>query len=245
MKTQHTSFYTTSIWIMMLCAVTSFSQNNTVAKDSAVYKQNYGLRLGGDLSKLVKSFLDDDYKGFEVSGDYRLTKKLYLAGEMGIEEKTTSSDYLITTAKGSYFKAGVDYNLYTNWLDMENMIYGGFRTGLSSFSQTVDSFTVYNTDQYWQQQFTDNPNQDFKGLSAIWVELVFGIKAQVLNHLYMGFNVQLKGMITQDEPENFANLYVPGFNKVYDSGRIGAGFGYYISYLIPIYKKNKVVAPQE
>jgi hypothetical protein len=57
--------------------------------------------------------------------------------------------------------------------------------------------------------------------------------------------VQLKGMITNDEPENFANLWVPGFNKIYDSGRIGVGFGYNISYLIPIYKKNKVLTPLE
>jgi hypothetical protein len=169
-----------------------------------------------------------------------LTKKLYLAGELGIEEKTTSEDYLTTTAKGSYFKAGVDYNSYINWLDMENMIYGGFRVGLSSFSQTLNSFTVYNTNQYWLQQFTDNPNMEFKGLSAIWAELIVGIKVETINNLYVGFNFQLKGMITNDEPDNFANLYVPGFNKIYDSGRLGTGFGYTISYLIPIYKKNKV-----
>lgn len=242
MKKQHTSFYIISVLIMMLCSVTSFSQDQTVANDSVIFKQSYGLRLGGDISKLVKSFLDDDYKGFEVNGDYRLTKKLYLAGELGIEEKTTKEDYLTTTAKGSYFKAGVDYNTYTNWLNMENMIYGGFRVGLSSFSQTLNSFTVYNTDQYWQQQYSDNPNLEFKGLSAIWAEIIFGIKVETFNNLYIGFNFQLKGMITHDEPENFANLYVPGFNKIYDSGRLGAGYGYSISYLIPIYKKNKVEA---
>jgi hypothetical protein len=245
MKIRLTSFYTISTLIFMLCTMTSFSQDNVVAKDSLVFKQNYGLRLGGDLSKLVRSFIEDEYTGFEVSGDYRLTKKLYLAGELGFEEKTTSAEYLTTTAKGSYLKAGADYNFYTNWLDMENMIYGGFRVGLSSFSQTLNSFTVYNTDQYWQQQYADNPNLEFNGLSAIWVELVAGIKVEVLNNLYAGFNVQLKGLITQDEPENFANLHVPGFNKIYDSGRLGAGFGYNISYLIPIYKKNKVLAPTE
>lgn len=240
MKIQRTSFYIISLVIMMLCSVTSFSQDQTIANDSVIFKQSYGLRLGGDISKLFKSFLDDDYKGLEVNGDYRLTKKLYLAGELGIEEKTTSEDYLTTTAKGSYFKAGVDYNSYINWLDMENMIYGGFRVGLSSFSQTLNSFTVYNTNQYWQQQFTDNPNIEFKGLSAMWAELIVGIKVETINNLYVGFNFQLKGMITNDEPDNFANLHVPGFNKIYDSGRLGTGFGYTISYLIPIYKKNKV-----
>jgi len=231
--------------ILMLCSVTSFSQNEPVTQDSLVFKQNYGLRIGGDLSKLIRSFLDEDYKGFEVNGDYRLTKKLYLAGELGIEEKTTVSDYLNTTAKGSYFKAGVDYNSYTNWLDMENMIYGGFRVGVSAFSQTLNSYTVYNTDQYWEQQFTDYPDQEFKGLSAIWSEFIFGLKVEVFKHLYVGLNTQIKVMITQDEPENFANLHVPGFNKIYDSGRLGFGYGYNISYLIPIFKKNKVVPPPE
>jgi len=245
MKIRHISYSIISMMILMLCTVTSFSQNTAVAKDSLVFKQSYGLRLGGDLSKLVRSFLDENYTGFEVSGDYRLTKKLYLAGELGFEEKTTSAAYLTTTAKGSYLKAGADQNFYTNWLDMENMIYGGFRVGISSFSQTLNNFTIYNTDQYWQQQYADNPNREFSGLSAIWVELVAGIKAEVLNNLYLGFNVQLKGMITQDEPDNFANLHVPGFNKIYDSGRLGTGFSYNISYLIPIYKKNKVVAPAE
>ena len=245
MKTQRTSFYIISILIMMLCALTSYSQANSVAKDTAVFKQNYGLRLGGDIGKLVRSFLDDDYKGFEVNGDYRLTKKLYLAGELGIEEKITGTDYLNTTAKGSYFKVGVDYNSYTNWLDMENMIYGGFRAGLSTFSQTLNSFTVYNTDQYWNEQFTNSSSQEYTGLSAIWAELIFGIKVEVFNNLYVGLNGQLKVIITQDEPVNFANLYVPGFNKIYDSGRLGFGYGYNISYLIPIFKKDKVVVPED
>ena len=241
MKTQHISYYIISFFIMMFYGVTSFSQNNTVVQDTAVFKQSYGLRLGGDISKLARSFLDDKYKGFEVNGDYRLTKSLYLAGELGTEEMTTSTDYLNVTAKGSYFKAGADYNFYTNWLDMENLIYGGFRAGISSFSQTLNEFTIYNTDQYWQPQFSNSPDKQFKGLSAIWAELIFGLKAQVVSHLYVGFNVQLKAMITQDEPTNFANLSVPGFNKIYDSGRFGVGFGYNVSYLIPIYKKNKVV----
>jgi len=245
MKTQRTSYYIISLCIVMLWTVTSFSQNNAVVNDSVVYKLSYGLRLGGDLGKLVLSFIDNDYKGFEVNGDYRLTKKLFLAGELGTEEKTTSTDYLTTTGKGSYFKAGADYNFYTNWLDMENMIYGGFRAGIGAFSQTVSSFTVYNTDQYWHEQYTSDANREFKGLSAIWAELIVGLKAEVLNHLYVGLNLQIKGMITQDEPGNFANIWVPGFNKIYDSGRFGVGFGYNVSYLIPIYKKNKVVTQPE
>ena len=60
--------------------------------------------------------------------------------------------------------------------------------------------------------------------------------------MYLGFNVQLKGLINSSEPENFENLFIPGFNKTHDSGFFGYGFGYSLSYLIPIYKKEKTIA---
>jgi hypothetical protein len=245
MKQQHTLIFIISLIVLMLLPITSFSQSETKEKDTLIYKQKYGLRLGGDLSKLVRSFIDDEYKGFEINGDYRFSKNLYIAGELGAEEKTVTNAFLDLTATGTYFKAGVDYNLYKNWLDMENMIYSGFRIGASSFSQKRNSFTVYNTDQYWNGQFTSHATEEFNGLTALWAELIFGIKAQVISNIYIGLNVQLKGMITQDEPNDFENLYVPGFNKTYDSGRFGIGFGYNVSYLIPIYKKDKKVITEE
>ena len=214
------------------------AQNDSIVNDSIVYKQKYGLRLGGDLNKLVRSFVNDDYKGFEINADYRITKNLYVAGELGTEEKTTETDYLKTITSGSYFKAGADINVYENWFGMENLIFMGLRTGLATFKQERNAYTVYNTDQYWDQ-FSTTESTEFSGLSAIWVELVVGVKAEVFNNIYVGFNAQLKRLISDDQPSNFENIYIPGFNKTYDSANIGVGFSYNISYLIPLYKKDK------
>ncbi|MEO6348286.1 MAG: DUF6048 family protein [Aquaticitalea sp.] len=246
MKHKHKLFFVISLLLLMLVPTTSFSQlENQTEQDTIIYKQKYGLRLGIDISKPVRSFLDDNYTGLEIMGDYRLTKDIYLAGELGTEEHTDITDYLNVTAKGSYFKAGVDYNFYQNWLDMENMIYGGFRVGVSSFNQTLNSYTVYNTDQYYNEPYTVTDSKEFNGLSAIWAEMIIGMKVEIFNNLYVGINAQLKGRITEDQPENFGNLYIPGFNKVYDSGRFGVGFGYNVSYLIPIYKKDKKVTVEK
>ena len=84
---QHISIFIISLIFLMVLPLTSFAQEET-ANDTIEVKQKYGLRLGGDIGKLARSFIDDDYTGFEISGDYRLTKKLYLAGELGTEEKT-------------------------------------------------------------------------------------------------------------------------------------------------------------
>lgn len=230
----------------MLWTLTSFSQEtNKKTIDTITYKQKYGLRLGVDVYKPFRTFTNDNYTGFEINGDYRLTKRLYLAGEIGTEERTTTTDYLDVTAKGSYFKAGFDFNFYRNWLDMENMMYGGFRVGVSSFSQTLNNYTIYNTDQYYEDPATILESEEFNGLSSLWAELILGMKVEVLNNIYIGVNVQLKGRITEDQPENFGNLHIPGFNKVFDSGRFGVGFGYNLSYLIPIYNKDKKVTVEK
>ena len=243
MKQKHIlTYFISSITLVLLFCVSANAQNDSItntAKDSIKIKEKYGVRVGGDIGKLVRSFVDDDYTGFEVSADYRLKKRLYIAGELGFDEKVTNSDYLNVTSSGSYLKAGIDYNLYQNWLDMDNMIYSGFRIGASTFSQKLNSYTIYNTDQYWSPQFTSTDLKEFNGLTAIWVELIIGIKAELFNNLYLGLNLQLKVLASETEPNNFENLYIPGFNKTFDSTRIGVGYGYTLSYRIPLYKKDK------
>ena len=237
MKLQLMLKYTISTFCLLLVCTTTLAQTDSIPSDSLRYTQKYGLRLGGDMSKLVRTFLDEDYSGFEINGDYRLTRTLYVAGEIGFEENTTSNDQLNSTANGSYFKGGIDYNMYKNWLGMENMIYAGFRVGAASFKQTLNSYTIYQTNQSWPPT-TVNSGEEFNGLSAIWGELIIGIKAEVFNNVYVGLNAQLKGRITEKEPNNFENIFIPGFGRTYDSGSFGIGFGYNISYLIPLFKKE-------
>ena len=243
MQPKHTlTSFISLLSLFMLFCVSVHAQNDSIVKaknDAIKQEQKYGIRIGGDLGKLVRTVLDDDYKGFEIMADFRLTKRWYIAGEIGAEERTLSNDYLNNTASGTFFKAGADYNSYTNWFGMHNMIYGGFRIGASTFSQTLNSYAVYSQNQYWTPQFSSNEAIKFSGLSALWAEFIIGIKAEVLPNLFIGINAQLKSLISEDQPENFENIYIPGFNRTYDSGKFGVGYGYNISYLIPLFKKNK------
>ncbi|MEC3908580.1 DUF6048 family protein [Tamlana sp. 2201CG12-4] len=244
MNWKHTSIlHTSSLILMFAFCVTLSAQNdsivNPVKKDSTATKLKYGLRIGADIGKILRSSFDDDYTGFEIIGDFRLKERLYIAGEIGVEEKNTVTDYLNITSKGSYLKAGIDYNMYDNWLDMDNMVFAGFRIGASTFSHDLNNFTVYTTNQYWAPQFTSDVKQEFSGLTAFWAEIILGIKAELLTNLYMGLNVQLKFLASETVPENFENVYIPGFNKTYDSSSIGVGYSYTLSYRIPLYKKDK------
>lgn len=121
---------------------------------------------------------------------------------------------------------------------MDNMVYTGFRLGFSSFSQELNNYTIYNTNQYWLPQYSSSDLQEFNDLTAVWAEVLLGMKIELFNNLYAGVNVQLKFLVTETEPDNFQNVYIPGFNKTYDSNSIGVGFGYTLSYRIPLYKKD-------
>ena len=214
---------------------------NAQKKDTTkvVYPERYGLRVGVDLHRLTKSFYDDNYKGLEVVADYRLTRRYYIAGEIGNEEKTVDDDRLNFTTKGTYFKVGFDYISFENWLDMENMIYVGMRYGVSSFSQTRNSYKIYDPTNYYGETIITS-GEKFSGLNASWIEVIGGVKAELFNNLYLGFSLRLNYLVSNKRPENFDNLYIPGFNRTYD-GKFGAGLNYTISYFIPIYKKNKEV----
>lgn len=232
--------------MLLFSTIALAQEKEDKAKDTLVYKQKYGLRIGADLSKLARTFLDDDYTGFELMGDYRLTKKMYLAGEIGNEERTLNNEVLSNTTKGSYFKAGIDINLFKNWLEMENLIYVGFRVGASTFSQTRNNYNLYNVNnQYWDEQIIINESEEFSGLAAIWGEVQIGFKAEVFTNLFAGLNVQLKFLGSDTELDDYENLYIPGFNRTYDSSRFGAGFGFNIAYLVPIFKKDKIVVQEK
>ena len=234
MKIKHMLKYYISIILLFHSYISLFSQTKT---DSISFKNKFGLRVGVDLGKILNSAFNDDYDGIEINADLRILKNIYISSEIGTEKKIITNDYISTESKGNYLKVGGDYNMYTNWLGMDNLIYAGFRIGFSNFSQTVNNYTIYDVNnQIWGQTTSYNPiiNED---LNALWMELVIGIKTQVLNNLFLGFNVQLKNLISEKTNNNIDNVSIPGFNRTYDSSSLGSGFSYSISYLVPIIKK--------
>lgn len=203
-----------------------------------VKKDRYGVRVGADLYKLTRGFYDSNYKGIELVGDYRLTKKYYIAAELGSEDKTTEDDRLNTTTKGTYLKVGFDYNAYENWLDMENIISIGLRGGFSTFNHELNSYKIYNPNPYWGELPWVASGKTYNGLTAGWIEVVAGLKVKVYNNIFVGFSLRMNTLVYDKKPSNdFENLYIPGFNRTYN-GNFGAGFNYTVTYFVPLYKKT-------
>ena len=230
--------YFSKIIFLLLIGFSANAQQTEPVQDTVEYKEKYGIRLGVDLSKPLRTLLDDTYSGIELVGDYRVYKNYYISAELGTEKITFEGDNIETFSNGSYIKVGGDYNAYENWLEMQNAIFVGLRYGFSTFSQTLDSYRIYTSSDYFGPDIRED-DIETTGLTASWAEVIIGIKVEVLNNLYLSANVQLKRRISQSTPRNFDNLAIPGFGRTYDSGDFGAGFGYTISYLVPFYKKAR------
>jgi len=230
MRKRHILIFIISCWI----SIQSYAQQNT---DTIKRQESYGIRLGIDVSKPIITFFDKQNKGIEMVGDIRILNNYYLATEIGNTTKTTNEDYINFTTKGSYIKVGFNYNAYKNWVGMRNEIYVGLRYGISFFSQTLNNYTPNATGTYFNSAPIETGTK-FSGLNAQWYALLFGMKVETFKNLYLGASVSFNKMISTKEPENFKNLYVPGFNRVFlnDSG---VSFNYTLSYLIPIIKKKK------
>ncbi len=227
--------------------------------DTLRKSETYGLRLGIDLSRPLIGLLKEGYTGLEVVGDYRLSNRLYLAAELGNESNNVTESlenyedvnvipiYDITT-KGSYIKAGVDYNTYENWFGMNNSILVGARYAFSTFQTDLNSYNYFNSNRYWNPEgFLPGPDapQKLEGLSASWLEVLLGIKAELFANIYLSASVRLGMLITRTESETMPHLWIPGFNRVTDGSRFGTSFNYTISYLIPLYRKAREKAPEE
>ena len=236
MNHQHMyKFIISFFFLFIVLGVSAQQDNDSIPKDSVIYKTNYGLRVGVDLSKPIRSLLQDYSSGFEIVGDYRISKKWYLAAELGTEEFITKEDYTNFTSSGSYAKIGMNFNSYKNWLDMNNEIFIGFRYGFATFKETLNSYQI-NTGNSILPTETISTQITEDGLTAHWSEIQIGFRAEIYDNIFISFSSSYKIMVSNTNTTNFKTHYAPGFNRIYASNT-GFGFNYTISYLIPFRKK--------
>lgn len=74
------------------------------AQDSIPKIERYGLRVGVDMSKPIRAMVEDGYKGLELTSDYRISRNLYVAGEIGTEEKESQARFWILKHLGVILK---------------------------------------------------------------------------------------------------------------------------------------------
>lgn len=203
--------------------------------DTIYVKNKYGIRAGIDLSKQIR-MLTEEYNGLSLYGDIKIKERLFIVAELGNDQKTIETENINSKLSGSYIKTGFNYNLYNNLPGLNNEIYVGLRYSQSLFKNELIDYSIYNKDRFWNDQRILE-YKEFDNLKSSWIEFVLGFNSEIKNNLFMGLSLRLNRMLKQDIPENFKNLFIPGFNKVTENNNFGTGITYSIIYQIPIIKK--------
>ena len=216
----------------------------SIVTDSLEVKEKIPLtlRFGTDLYRIVRSQTSDDFNGFEAVADLRVGEKFFLALELGNVETTQQVEQVNFTTKGTYLKLGFDYNMYENWQGMDNHVTIGLRFASSSHSQFLHNYTILDRTRFWPSSdlpiTTGYATGERPNLNAQWFEVVVGFKVQLLKNIYMGLSLRLNRLLNDKLPENFDNIYIPGFNKKTEDNIFGAGFNYTVTYSLPFGSKK-------
>ncbi|GAA0526861.1 DUF6048 family protein [Chitinophaga japonensis] len=195
----------------------------------SIYRVPGGLRLGIDLSRFVVKAFQPYRTDVSFAADYRYRKDLYIAAEAGWQGVSHSDSNYTYKSSGVFLTAGVDYNFLKKQETRERyMFYGGIRYGFAQMSYEAPSYTIY--DSYWGDKLPGSFPK--RNASAHWVELILGIKAEVLKNFFVGWSIREKIKISGPKDDAFPPIVIPGFG----SGTKGSQFDfqYTISYCIPL-----------
>ena len=240
MKKIQTFLFTFSLIIpsSMVFSQAENELNDSLTIDNKILNINK-IRFGIDIYKPIKFSSEGDNLNYEIVGDIQITENLYLAAEYGLVDRLIEDENINFNSNGSFLRFGFDYNMFKNWVGMDNAIFLGLRYGSSNFSNKIESYNIRNSDAYFSN-FVDNNYQTINhlNLTGSWLEILAGVKVETFNNIYLGFSLRLNKLLSTKKPNNFDNLFIPGFNKVTDDNTWGSGFNYTLTYSIPLKKRK-------
>lgn len=190
------------------------------------------IRVGIDIANPVRSFINDDITGLEGYISYDLNEKLAPVFEAGFIDFKYSQYNYNYSAKGTFFRLGVDLNSMKPKTAIGKYYAGiGVRYGVTFFNQEVKGLQHEN---YWSISTADIPSRNY---SAHFLEVLPGIRAEVFTNFSMGWTVRLKMLIHSGTGKDLRPVYLPGFGNA--GKTFTQGFNYYLIWSIPY--KNRIV----
>jgi hypothetical protein len=223
MKNISGSFSKTVLLLLFLSIAGRISAQDTL--------RTFGPRFGIDLSRLIYLFATPPQLGAEFSADFEVYKNIYPVFEAGYNSISESREMFDYASGGSYARAGVDYNILPHKdRAVQNTITVGLRYGLSLFTHKSENVVIPGN--YWGDYMPEPYENSLRGQ---WMEVVGGMKVEVVPNLFLGWSLRFKFLLNPDMDPVMIPELIPGYGKGTESRT--AGFSYSIFYRIPMIKK--------
>ena len=197
------------------------------AQDTIRYPINEmkGIRIGIDVSKFLLPFIyHHERMGFEATADKHIKGNFFATVETGWLNVDLNHEDFYYRQNGMYGKLGTDYNLLKSRRPYSNdIVYAGVRYGLSVFNHQASR--VFIPGHFWDNAVGAIPKNT---MQAQWIELLLGVKAEVLKNLYTGMTFRIKFIVVSPKDEYSTPYMIPGFGN--GNSGFALGINYYVSY---------------
>jgi len=195
------------------------------------------IRAALEIAGPVLYFTDKNILNLEahVTADMDEKKSLYLGA--GYSDYRYSQYNYSFLAKGSFLKAGVDFNLLRPEIAEGKYWAGaGIHYGLSRFTSETP---ILNHDNYWGSVSSSLPQEKNW---AHFLEIAGGFKAEVFTNFSIGWLISIRKLVYTGASKDLRPIYYPGYGE--GGNTLTYGLSYYISYNIPFRKIKVAVKPE-
>jgi hypothetical protein len=159
---------------------------------------------------------------------------MFAAGYLNYKYSQYNYTYL---NKGSFIRAGIDFNLLQPDKSLGKYWAGiGLRYGLSRFNSEVPSFEKEN---YWGTATSSIVQKINWGH---FVEVSPGVRAEIFKNFSMGWSINLRMLIYTGTGKDLRPVYFPGFGN--GTKTISTGMSYFVVWNIR-YKKINAIMKKE
>lgn len=207
----------------------SKGQKEDDTEKTVIYRGTYASL---DLLNPAMSLLGTKYLQGEVAVDVNLKNMFFPVAEIGYGNVSYKNDQGLTyKSRAPYFRVGLNYNVMAK-KGTESHFYIGLRYGLSSFNYDITSQGL--TDPVWPGEI--DFNRSGKNAFAQWIELVAGVRVQIVRNFMMGWSVRLRREVSKSVFDDHEPWYIPGYGY---SGTTSIGATYSLIYKFNIKSQNK------
>lgn len=194
------------------------------------------IRTGFEVSGPVIFFADKTILNLEGSVSADISEKTAILIGGGYSDYVYSQYNYEFKVKGTFFKAGADFNLLRPEIALGKYWAGlGVHYGLSRYTYETPSF---KHDNYWGSATYSVPAQTNWGH---YLEISGGFRAELFKNFNIGWLVNLRKMIYTGASRDTRPIYYPGYGQ--GGGSLSYSINYFISYSFRYRKISVKIKP--
>jgi hypothetical protein len=203
------SFINIVALLVMSLPVLAQGQKQEIKLPKEVFPLYNGTFVGVDLYGLGSKAFGSNFLSSEVSVDVNLRNRFFPVLEVGYGKTDAEKNSISYKSSAPYFRIGMNYNMMFRKKSMSHL-YLGARYGFSVLSYDVKGPAL--EDDIYSGEV---PSFEYTGekTNAHWMELLFGIRAQIHKNFLMGWSLRYKAKLSIKENASTTPWYIPGFGE--------------------------------